>query len=527
MRAVAISWALLAGIAAGAGSGCTGGNSGQTSATNYKTRADMIAPLTCATCHEQHFDEWSQSMHAKAADDPVFLAMNARGQRETKGKLGTFCVECHAPMAVRDGKTDGRNLGSLDPNYKGVTCYFCHSIDGVEADGGKSNASVHLADDLAMRGEIPDPVANPVHASKYSAFQDEGRPESAEMCGYCHDIDSPAGGHIERTFADWSVTPFGTAGNMGGLTCAATGTCHMQDTPGVPIALGGPKNRTHHKHDFPAVDVPLGAKPPDPALVKSVQDALDDNVLVAALCVTNPNPAIRVILDNTAGHPWPSGAAQDRRAWIEVVAYRADQSVLYSSGVVPAGTPVTEIKDPDLWLLRDCMFDSQGKETHNFWEAATTNGYELPAILTNPSFKNHIERPFPTAMNPLYPQGVLGEMPVKVTLRVLIQPVGLDVLNDLVDSGDLDPGPDGAVLANMPTFEVALVHPLAPGPPLGMEWPAPTDQVAQGLVVSVPFADIDTGIAPNVGRGTCTASTMNLAIPQAIGGTAATCKAPP
>jgi hypothetical protein len=40
-------------------------------------------------------------MHAYAAEDPVFLAMNARGQRETQGALGAFCVNCHAPLAVQ------------------------------------------------------------------------------------------------------------------------------------------------------------------------------------------------------------------------------------------------------------------------------------------------------------------------------------------------------------------------------------------------------------------------------------------
>ena len=53
-------------------------------------------------------------MHAYAADDPVFVAMNQRGQRETAGALGDFCVKCHAPVAVHDGlTTDGLNLATL------------------------------------------------------------------------------------------------------------------------------------------------------------------------------------------------------------------------------------------------------------------------------------------------------------------------------------------------------------------------------------------------------------------------------
>ena len=41
-------------------------------------------------------------------------------------------------------------------------------------------------------------------------------------------------------------------------------------------------------------------------------------------------------------------------------------------------------------------------------------------------------------------------LPDKVTLRLLMRPMGLDVLQSLVDSGDLDP----AVVGAMPTFTV-------------------------------------------------------------------------
>src|SRR5438270_6561801 len=56
------------------------------------TRARLLDPEACKECHADHYREWSGSMHAYATDDPVFRAMNARGQRETNGALGTFCV---------------------------------------------------------------------------------------------------------------------------------------------------------------------------------------------------------------------------------------------------------------------------------------------------------------------------------------------------------------------------------------------------------------------------------------------------
>ena len=110
------------------------------------SREQLLDPETCRTCHADHVREWAGSMHAYAADDPVFLAMNARGQRETDGALGDFCVRCHAPMAVLEGATeDGLNLPELPQHLKGVTCYFCHQV--VEVEGAHNNP-LRLANEI-------------------------------------------------------------------------------------------------------------------------------------------------------------------------------------------------------------------------------------------------------------------------------------------------------------------------------------------------------------------------------------------
>ena len=90
------------------------------------TREQLLDPTTCANCHAEHYREWSGSMHAYAAEDPVFLAMNARFQRESDGseEAKSFCVKCHAPLAVHEGATvDGLNLPEVPSHLKGITCY--------------------------------------------------------------------------------------------------------------------------------------------------------------------------------------------------------------------------------------------------------------------------------------------------------------------------------------------------------------------------------------------------------------------
>ena len=169
-------------------------------------------PNTCTSCHPTHFTEWSGSMHAYAATDPVFIGMHKRGQRETSGALGTFCVNCHAPMAVANGTITADNakdidLSTLSPAETGVTCFFCHNAEKVTRD---HDNGIELAMDQTMRGGVKDPVDNEAHHSAYDVLQD-GERNKSEMCGSCHDVITPNGVHLERTFKEWKETIFGSS----------------------------------------------------------------------------------------------------------------------------------------------------------------------------------------------------------------------------------------------------------------------------------------------------------------------------
>ena len=443
------------------------------------TQEELRDPKACETCHPDHYREWSGSMHAYAAEDPVFLAMNARGQRETGGALGDFCVSCHAPMAVRDGATtDGLNLDGVPPELKGVTCYFCHSVTSVD---GAHNNPLALADDGVLRGGFGDPVENTAHLSSYSALHDRTQMESSSLCGSCHDIVTPAGVHLERTFAEWQQTVFSK--EQGRLTC---GECHMEGRNGPAADAPGVKLRRLHSHAVPGVDLALTDWPEKDAQRALVQKELDAT-LAAELCVRGPGApgaTLLVVLDNVgAGHRWPSGAAQDRRAWVEVKAYSGDD-VIYESGVVGDGQPISAAADPDLWWVRDCLLDGRGDIVHDFWEAAVVHTNLLPGAVTSdptdPAFyEGHRVRvyPRPTSSPPNLPVA-----PDRVSMSVHLLPIGLDVLDDLVESGDLDP----AVRAAMGGFTLASTE---------LTWTADAATLVypdQGVEVSCVTAGLET-----------------------------------
>jgi hypothetical protein len=385
-------------------------------------------------------------MHAYASTDPVFLAMNARGQRETNGELGDFCVQCHAPMALRLGFTeDGLNLPDLPQYLQGVSCFFCHTAAAVE---GTHNAPIRLAENLIMKGAYSDPVPNPAHASGYSELLDRERINSATLCGSCHDIVTPRGVHLERTFAEWKGSLFSHEVPDEQQTC---GNCHMAGKDDVAAEFEGVFLRRTHNHMMAGVDVAVTDFPEMKNQLKQVKRELNKAV-TGRVCVDEDRESgeqvLQVTLNNlAAGHSWPSGAAQDRRAWVEVIAYNAEGQVLFESGVVGDGEALTDLEDPNLWRLGDRTYNEDGEEVHMFWEVAAYTSELLPAPTahdkTDPSFTD-IYR------TREYRYG--GEAPNRVAMRVRIRPMGMDLLKDLIESGDLD----ASYLDSMPTFNLGF-----------------------------------------------------------------------
>jgi hypothetical protein len=410
------------------------------------SKADLMDPLTCKTCHPAQFQQWSGSMHAYATDDPVFQAMNRRAQRESNNALGTFCANCHAPIAVREGKTDGTDLTALSYPDKGVTCYFCHSIESVT---GTHNDPLTLAANGALYGPFTDPVPGSPHNVSYSAELDGATVNSANACGSCHDIVNLQNAHVERTFAEWSATQLSET--AGGQSCAQ---CHMVASSGAVSTTTPDKIRRVHDHLFPAVDLPVGAFPaadatngltPQNAALQAASTAFLATAVQETLCLNPVTHKLQLTLDNTgaSGHSWPSGATPDRRAWVELTAYKAG-AVIYASGnsdaagTFPSALPLEDSPDPDLWLIRDCLYDAAGNELKMFWQAVTLGtSNQLPGLLIQnvndpTTYQTHFTLDYPGT-------GALPDTPDHVTVNVHLKAIGDDVLADLVASGDLDP----------------------------------------------------------------------------------------
>jgi hypothetical protein len=205
------------------------------------------------------------------------------------------------------------------------------------------------------------------------------------------------------------------------------------------------------------VDLPLAEGAPGAERQAAGAQAQLDTTVRVDVCVT-PRPGgastIDVTLENVgAGHAFPSGAAHNRRAWVEVKAYAAGASEpVYVSGVSPDDTEPDPAGDPDLWELREVARDADGAETDVFWRIASLDDPSrliLPAITSDPSspdyYRSHATRTYPLA------EGTSIDAAIeRVTVRVRLRAFPRRLLDELVTRELLDP----AVPTLVPTFDL-------------------------------------------------------------------------
>jgi hypothetical protein len=279
---------------------------------------------------------------------------------------------------------------------------------------------------------------------------------------------TPRGVALERTYTEWKGTIFShdDPANLLPLTCSG---CHMKSTPGEDVIADKPgldvpaRHNGYHEHLWPAIDQALTAWPDGDTLAAGITRDLDPAIAIVGptpigrtsadapggICVTpNNGGELTVRIDSRGtGHMWPSGAAQDRRAWLEVIAYDADNNVVFQSGVVPDDKDPEEINDPNLAKLWDQVTKDDMTPAHFFWDVAFTNPENL---IRPPVTLDQNDPAFDHSRTFTYSVPSVESMIDHVTARVRIRPLSLRMLDDLVSSGDLDP----AVASQLKTLDI-------------------------------------------------------------------------
>jgi hypothetical protein len=404
----------------------------------------------CVECHPNHVEEWSMSMHAYATADPVFHAMSVMGQAQSKGKLGQFCVQCHAPIGLAfnaapvtfDAEKGQyvQDTRGLDPlSASGVSCDVCHSITNIIEP---LNARAVLTPNGIRRGTIKDPVETPAHASAYSPLHEESL-----VCSMCHAVTNPRGAKLEETFPEWENSSFN-----GRQTCQ---DCHMVEYDGK-ASPDGPMRKLH-RHWMPGVDVSLLPENEFPGYQQMrdiVTDLLQNSAELSARA-TPANKKLEVTVRNLAGHALPSGATAERQMWLETIVRTSTGAVVFESGTLDARMDLRQDDpkktlmpgtDPQLRLWFQQMVDDPKKDDPNStkplkkvnmpWQANERINYLIDAD---------------GSATHEYDLSMLGPGQYSVTVRLMFRTFPPYFLRELIDFGT---GLDPAVLDRVPIVEM-------------------------------------------------------------------------
>ncbi len=323
----------------------------------------------CKQCHYSTssirpvmvWKEWSGSMMAHAARDPIFysaLAIANKYASITGNGAGEYCIRCHSPsgwLAGRSEDISGHSLTGTD--FDGVQCDYCHRlVDPVNPDSSISPLTFPVpgyGNGMHVMQRTSEPKRGPFdslsapHETKYDQFQTK-----SEMCGVCHEVSNPLHTQgqdrifkspheyapIERTYSEWLMSWYATQGDSG--TCQS---CHMSKTTGYFCVYSSSPAQTIATHDLTGGNTFVPDILPDfwPGLDTSALSAGKQRATLmlqraAELDVNafrlGDTVYANVRITNLTGHKLPTGYPDGRRMWIQIVGTSATGDTIFQSG---------------------------------------------------------------------------------------------------------------------------------------------------------------------------------------------------
>jgi hypothetical protein len=320
-----------------------------------KTSAEFTEPQTCAGCHPQKYEEWTNSVHALAFQDPIYQGELNAAIKAVGHDIAKQCEGCHSAAAVVQGEIKGAGITGLSPlAMAGVSCDVCHSIKdhthwqtpthqpengsmilspGKEGPNGPvlTKYGPFAADEECGMG-FHECVASPLHLT-------------SELCASCHQVTHhETHTPLEATYTEWKNGPY------------AVNNIHCQDCHMVEIdtfkrsadAFIRPQRQEYH-HYFNGANFLLyhlaelaAQKAGDEDLAANAHKKLEMAVArLQAAAEVEISPVyrqdklaeIKVRVKNIrAGHNLPTSLTNIRQMWLEVTARDAKGALLMSSG---------------------------------------------------------------------------------------------------------------------------------------------------------------------------------------------------
>ena len=189
-------------------------------------------PETCKGCHPTIYEEWSQTMHARAhhSRDPIYDAVRKVRIKKEGQDITRACGQCHNPRSSL--------IDDSPAALTGVSCATCHNVAAILDGPDRFGA-------LRIRWALPGTFLGPHDLGKkqIDAHKLGNAPphmkDGAELCLTCHDqLQNDKGVAACTTGPEWKA-------GESKETCVS---CHM------PLAAGpgtvDEKPDYHRSHRF-------------------------------------------------------------------------------------------------------------------------------------------------------------------------------------------------------------------------------------------------------------------------------------
>ncbi len=366
-----------------------------------KEDAQFNAPsvMTCAGCHPQQYEEWQNSMHSMAFQDPVYLGELNLAIKAVGKDIAKQCEGCHTPAAFLLGETEGEfDFDKLSPLAKaGVSCDVCHSIKQhthLETPSGEPENGSYI-----LSPNRKDAKTGESKLTKYGPFPNyEGcgggfhecvespLHRTSEMCAGCHQVfHYKEHFPIEHTYAEWKKSIY----SIKGVQCQ---DCHMVDIDTFKRSADTftlPK-RGEYRHYFNGANfvqyflAELKAKKEGneklAANAKQKFDMAVERLQAAAELEIEPFynakgdlSKIRVRVHNKrAGHNLPTSLSNIRQMWLEVLITDSKGNVLLKSGFLDEKGEL----DPKTYNFNSDGMDINMKFALDPWEVVSFSKHD-------------------------------------------------------------------------------------------------------------------------------------------------------
>lgn len=342
---------------------------------------DFQQASDCAECHPDHYQEWTDSRHAKSVSNPLFEEFKSKTMAEFGNEGEKFCQQCHDPVKII---AEDKNGDSIQNEFShGVSCDVCHSMVQLTTGVNTHPSSFVTAEYFLNPGEgikygpVENPEPNPYHESVYNPLFIR-----SEICLPCHNLNIE-NVETELTFNEWNRIP--EFAMSGAFPCQQ---CHM------PIKSNG-----MHDHGFVGVDVdlihPAELDPQfekvtamlDSAAVLSFEDESGQFPDFINLDALQPIQ-IPLRIKSLTGHSLPSGTSFNREAWLEFVILAGEDwnDSLFNTGIIQSNQQELNYRDSNLVWFTSFLIDEYGDTTAEVLNTKDVLNYTLPGLSTRQTY---------------------------------------------------------------------------------------------------------------------------------------------